>query len=345
MSVRFALSVVMVFVWFMGSSLTHAARPLKIRVGHFPNVTHAQPLIGQQNGWFARALGPDVVIDWKIFNAGPAAIQALFAGELDLAYLGPGPAINGFVKSQGRALRIIAGSCDGGAALIVRPEAGIRSASDLHGKKIASPQLGNTQDLALRGWLTDHGLTVAEKGGDVQVMPMANPDQLTMFRLGRIDGAWSPEPWASRLEHEAGGSVLFDEREIWKDVTGGRFATTVLVAHPKFLEAHPALAAKWVAAHVELTQWIGEHSDEAKALVNAELKRETGKPLRTEVLDEAWRRVTFTGDPIEASLAQMVRWAFDQGFLGRRHPDVSQLVDRRWLNGASNVAPAAVTAP
>jgi len=225
-------------IWLPGCS-DKASTAVKVRVGHFPNVTHAQPLIGRQNGWFAQALGPDVVIDWKIFAAGPAALQAMFAGEIDLAYLGPGPAISGYVKSQGRALRIIAGACDGGAALIVRPEAGIHSPADFHGKKIASPQLGNTQDLALRGWLTDHGLTVAEKGGDVQVMPMANPDQLTMFRLGRIDGAWSPEPWASRLEHEGGGSVLFDEREIWKDVGAGDSRRPCWWRIPSFLRRTP----------------------------------------------------------------------------------------------------------
>ena len=321
-----------------------ASQPLKIRVGHFPNVTHAQALIGHGDGWFARAMGPDVVIDWKLFHAGPAAVQALFAGEIDLAYLGSGPAVVGHVKSRGQALRVIAGAADGGAALIVRPQAGIRTAADFRGKRVASPQLGNTQDVALRGWLADHGLTPMERGGDVRVMPMANPDSLTLFRQGQIDAAWAPEPWASRLVHEGGGTVFLDEREVWKELTGGRFATTLLVGHPAFLAAHPDLVARWVATHVELTRWITDHAGEAKALVNAELKRKTGKPLAPAVLDDAWGRVAFTADPIERSLVESARWAYDQGFLGRHPPDLSRLVDRTWLDAAAGPVPAAGSA-
>ncbi len=308
-----------------------AAPPVKIRVGHFPNVTHAQPLIGQSNGWFSRALEPDAAVEWKTFNAGPAVIQALFAGELDLAYIGPGPAINGYVKSKGKLPVVIAGAADGGAALVVRPGAGIRTPADFRGKRIATPQIGNTQDIALRGWLKQHGLAPTEKGGDVSVMPFANPDQLTLFRQGQIDGAWAPEPWAARLVHEGGGTIFLDERELWKDLTGGRFPTTVLIAHPKFLQAHPELARRWVAAHVDLTTWITNHSNEAKEVVNAELKRLTGKPLPPAVLDSAWGRVRFTSDPIKESIAQSARWAFEQGHLGRKEPDLSELVDTRWL--------------
>lgn len=314
---------------------TPLASPITVRVGHFPNVTHAQALIGFANGAFAKALGPEVTIDWKMFNAGPAEVEALFAGELDLAYMGPGPAINAYVKSKGRLPVVIAGAADGGAALIVRPAAGIRSPADFRGKRIATPQLGNTQDIAFRGWLNDHGLASAEKGGDVQVMPMENPNQLTLFRLGQIDGAWSPEPWASRLVHEGGGVAYLDERELWKNRTGGRFATTVLIAHPKFLKAHPDLAKRWVTAHVELTTWITDHSDDAKALVNRRIKEVVGKPLPPAVLDSAWSRVRFTADPIKESLAQSVRWAFEQGFLGRKEPDISKLIDSRWLPAAA----------
>lgn len=308
-----------------------AAPAVKIRVGYFPNVTHAQPLIGQANGWFSNALGADVAVEWKGFNAGPAEIQAIFAGELDLGYIGPGPAINGYVKSKGKLPIVIAGAADGGAALVVRPEAGIRSPADFRGKRIATPQIGNTQDIALRGWLKKHGLAPTEKGGDVRVMPFANPDQLTLFRQGQIDGAWAPEPWAARLVHEGGGTIFIDERELWKDLTGGKFSTTVLIAHPKFLQAHPELARKWVAAHVELTDWITAHSDEAKSVVNAELKRIVGKPLPPAVLDAAWSRVRFTSDPIKDSITQSARWAFEQGHLGRQEPDLSGLIDTRWL--------------
>lgn len=316
-----------------------AAPPTKIRVGHFPNVTHAQPLIGQSNGWFTKALGSEVSVEWKTFNAGPAEMQALFAGELDLAYIGPGPAINGYVKSKGKLPFVIAGSADGGAALVVRPEAGIRSPADFRGKRIATPQIGNTQDIALRGWLKKHGLAPTEKGGDVKVMPFANPDQLTLFRQGQIDGAWAPEPWAARLVHEGGGTVFLDERELWKDLTGGRFSTTVLIAHPKFIQAHPELVQRWVAAHLELTAWINDHSDEAKTVVNGEIKRLVGKPLPPAVLDSAWGRVRFTGDPIKESIIQSARWAFEQGHLGRKEPDLSGLVDTRWLSAGTPAVP------
>lgn len=315
-----------------------AAPPVKIRVGYFPNVTHAQALIGQANGWFSKAVGADAVVEWKGFNAGPAEIQALFAGELDLGYIGPGPAINGYVKSKGKIPIVIAGAADGGAALIVRPEAGIRSAADFRGKRIATPQIGNTQDIALRGWLKQHGMTPTEKGGDVKVMPFANPDQITLFRQGQIDGAWAPEPWAARLTHEGGGTVFIDERDLWKELTDGRFSTTLLIAHPKFLQAHPDLVRRWVAAHVELTDWITAHSDDAKTVVNAELKRIVGKPLPPAVLDSAWGRVRFTSDPIKDSITQYAKWAFEQGHLGRTEPNISGLIDTRWLPAEAPVA-------
>ncbi len=321
------------------AAVGHAAPPVTIRVGYLPNLTHAQPLIGQANGRFGKALGADALVEWNAFNAGPAVIQALFAGELDLAYIGPGPAINGYVKSRGKLPIVIAGAADGGAALVVRPEAGIRTAADFHGKRIATPQIGNTQDIALRGWLKQHGLAPREKGGDVNVMPFANPDQLTLFRQGRIDGAWAPEPWAARLVHEGGGTVWLDERELWKNLTGGRFSTTLLIAHPKFLQAHPELARRWVSTHVELTNWITAHSDDAKSVVNAELKRLVGKPLPPAVLDAAWSRVRFTSDPIKDSITQSARWAFEQGYLGRIEPDLSGLIDTRWLPAE---APAAL---
>jgi NitT/TauT family transport system substrate-binding protein len=323
--------------WLAATPVATAA-PTTIRVAHFPNITHAQALIGRADGSFARALGAETTIDWKLFSAGPAVVQALFASELDLAYLGTGPAIVGFVKSRGEALRIIAGAADGGAALVVREGAGINGPDDFHGKRVATPQLGNTQDVALRGWLVEHGLEVMERGGDVRVMPMANAEQLAMFRRGEIDAAWTAEPWVSRLVHEGGGRVLFDERDEWKHLTDGRFATTVLVAHPRFLAAHPDLVARWVNAHVELTSRIAAQPDESKRLTNEELKRLIGKPLRDAVMDEAWGRVAFTTDPIVPSIVQMARWAFGQGFLGRREPDVSQIVDWGWLADATPVS-------
>src|SRR6476619_861809 len=188
--------------------------PTIVRVGAFPNITHPQPMVGKANGYFEKALGPQVKFDWKTFNAGPSAIEALFAGAIDMAYIGPNPTINGYVRSNGEALRIIAGATSGGAALVVRGDSGINGPQDFHGKRIASPQQGNTQDVALRAWLKSNGLKTRDKGGDVVVMPIANPDQLTLFLKKEIDAAWAPEPWASRLVHDAGGRIFLGERTL-----------------------------------------------------------------------------------------------------------------------------------
>jgi NitT/TauT family transport system substrate-binding protein len=180
-------------------------KPTALRVGYFPNVTHAQALVGRANGQFEKAVGAGVRVEWKAFNAGPAAIEAMFANAIDLAYVGPNPTVAGYARSQGEAVRVIAGAASGGASLVVRKDAGIRGAADFHGKKVATPQLGNTQDVALRSWMRANGLKAREKGGDVQVIPISNADQLTLFLKGQIDAAWAPEPWAARLVHEGGG--------------------------------------------------------------------------------------------------------------------------------------------
>jgi len=189
--------------------------PTIVRVGAFPNITHPQPMVGKANGYFEKALGPQVKIDWKTFNAGPSAIEALFAGAIDMAYIGPNPTINGYVRSHGEALQVVAGAASGGAALVVRADSGIVKPEDFHGKKIATPQQGNTQDVALRAWLKAHGMKSMDKGGDVRVMPMANPDQLTLFLKKDLDAAWAPEPWATRLIREGNGRLFLNESDLW----------------------------------------------------------------------------------------------------------------------------------
>jgi NitT/TauT family transport system substrate-binding protein len=303
--------------------------PLVVRAGHFPNLTHAQGVIGQANGWFDRALAPQARVEWKVFNAGPSAIEALFAGAIDLTYIGPNPAITGYVRSQGEALRIVSGATSGGAALVVRADSDIRGPEDFHGKKIASPQMGNTQDVALRAWLQTHGLKLREKGGDVQVIPVANPDQLTLFMKKEIDGAWAPEPWASRLIHEAGGRLFLDERDLWPN---GQFVTTHLIVRTQFLREHRDLVTKWIKAHVELTEWINGHLPEAKHLLNQEIRRETGRALPQQVLDDSFSRLKVTYDPVRSSLFTSARWAFEAGFLGRKQPDLSGIYDLSILN-------------
>jgi NitT/TauT family transport system substrate-binding protein len=300
-----------------------------IRVGAFPNITHAQAMVGKANGWFDKAMGATVKIQWTSFNAGPSAIEALFAGAIDMIYVGPNPAINGYVRSNSEALRVVAGAASGGASLIVRNDAGIQGPQDFHGKRVASPQFGNTQDVALRNWLKKNGLKTNDKGGDVQIVPMANPDQLTLFLKKDLDAAWAPEPWATRLVHEGNGRLLVDERSLWPN---GQFVIGLLVVHTKFLKAHPDLVKNWIRAHVELTDWVNAHPTEAKKLLNEQIQRETNKALPADVLNEAFSRLQPTYDPLHAALNTAAQQAFEDGFLGRQMPDLSRLYDLTLLN-------------
>ncbi|HKS77078.1 MAG TPA: aliphatic sulfonate ABC transporter substrate-binding protein [Terriglobales bacterium] len=300
-----------------------------IRVGAFPNITHPQAMVGKANGWFEKAMGPNVKIEWKTFNAGPSAIEALFAGAIDMTYIGPNPTISGYVRSNGEALKVLAGAASGGAALIVRNDAGINKPEDFHGKRIASPQLGNTQDVALRAWLLAHGMKSREKGGDVQVMPMANPDQLTLFLKKELDAAWAPEPWATRLIREGNGRLFLDERDLWPN---HQFVVTNLIVSTKFLKRHPDLVKNWIRAHVEITQWINNNLPAARKLLNQQIQAETGKALREDVMNEAFTRIEVTYDPIRSSLLTSAKSAYDAGFLGKQMPDLSGLNDLTLLN-------------
>jgi len=300
-----------------------------VRVGAYPNITHSQAMVGKANGWFAKALGGNVKIEWTTFNAGPAAIEALFAGAIDMTYIGPNPAITGYVRSNGEALRIIAGATSGGAALVVRNDSGIEKPEDFRAKKVATPQLGNTQDVALRAWLKDHGLRSVDKGGDVAVMPMANPDQLTLFQKKSLDAAWAPEPWATRLIREGDGRLFLDERSLWPQ---GQFITCHLIVATKFLQDHPELIRNWIRAHVELTDWINGHLPEAERIVNEQIRKETGKALSPQVLHEAFGRLQVTYDPLPSSLIIAARAAFNAGFMGKQMPDLRGMYDLTILN-------------
>lgn len=300
-----------------------------IRVGAFPNITHAQAMVGKANGWFEKGLGSGVKVQWTSFNAGPSAIEALFAGAIDMTYIGPNPTISGYVHSNGEALRVIAGAASGGVALVVRNDSGINRPEDFHGKRVASPQLGNTQDVALRAWLKSQGLKPTDKGGDVQVIPLANPDQLTMFLQKQLDASWAPEPWASRLIHEGNAHLFLDERSLWPQ---GQFVITNLIVSTKFLHDHPDLVRNWLTLHVELTDSINSHPAEAKALVNQQIQKETGKGLSSTVLDEAFGRLQITYDPIRSSLLHSAQSAYEAGFLGKQMPDLSGLYDLSLLN-------------
>lgn len=322
---------------FLFAGVIARAEQIVIRVGHFPNVTHAQGVIahalsGQGKGWFEERLGPNVKIQWYIYNAGPSAMEAIFADSIDLTYVGPNPAINAHLKSQGEEIRIVAGACSGGAALVVQPDGRIKTDADFKGRKIATPQFGNTQDVAARAWLQSKGLKITMTGGDAFVIPTANPDQLSLFQRGEIDAVWTVEPWVSRLVLETKGQVYLDESSLWTQ-TGGKYVTTHLVSSVKFLKKHPDLLKKWVAAHVELTKWINEHPDEAKKILNAEIAAETTRALPQATLDSAWKRLEITYDPVSASLLKSAEDAHRIGFL-KEKPDLSRIYDLKFLNEA-----------
>jgi len=321
--------ILIISAFILGLSISGWGQGTVIRVGAFPNITHPQAMVGKANGCFEKALGSNAKIDWKRFNAGPSAIEALLSGAIDMTYIGPNPAITRYVRSQGEALRIVAGATSGGASLIVRNDSGIDKPEDFHGKKVASPQMGNTQDVALRAWLKAHGMKSADKGGDVQVIPLANPDQLTLFLKKELDAAWAPEPWATRLIREGNGRLFLDERDLWPQ---GQFVTAHLIVSTKFLREHPDLMKTWIRAHVELTDWINDHLPEAKKILNQQIQKETTKALSAGVLDEAFGRLQVTYDPIRNALLTSARSAYDAGFLGRQMPDLSGMYDLTLLN-------------
>jgi len=294
------------------------AKPV-IRIGHFPNITHVQALVAHQlarqgKGWFEERLGADV--QWFIYNAGPSATEAIFARSLDVTYIGPSPTLNAYAKSKGGEMRILAGAANGGSALVVRPGANIKTAADLRGKKIATPQLGNTQDVQLRAYLADNGFKITQTGGDAYILPTANADQLALFQRGELDASWTPEPWTTRLELEAGAQILVDDRET---------NVTLLASSAVFLKDKPELAKKLVAAHRELTQWIKDHPAEAKALIKAELTELMKAAPKDELLDKALSRIVITNEISRASLDKMVGSAQKAGFL-KDIPDLGALL-------------------
>ncbi len=293
---------------------------MTVRLAYFPNMTHAVALVGVARGTFKAALGPNVNLQTETFNAGPALIEALFANQVDIGFVGPNPAINGYIKSQGTALRIIAGASSGGALFIVRPGANIKSPKDLAGKKFATPQLGGTQDVALRYYLKQNGLQTADKGGSVQIIPTDNSNILTLFKAGQIDGAWVPEPWASRLIVEGNGQVFVDERSLWPD---GKFDTTNVIVSKQFLDQHPDLVSKLLQADVDTVEYINSNPESAKSIVNSEIKRITGKALLRSELDLAFMHLTITYDPLASTLVQSADRAYTLGFLGASQPNLS----------------------
>jgi NitT/TauT family transport system substrate-binding protein len=302
-----------------------------LRIGYFPNLNHAQAVIGFGTGDFQKVLGPDIKVEIFVFNAGPSAIEALLAKRIDATYVGSNPAINGYVVSDGKDLRIIAGSTSAGAVFVVRNDSGIQSPKDLGGKKFASPQLGNTQDIALRKYLLDSGYKTVENGGNVTVIPVANPDILTLFLKKEIDGAWIPEPWGARLLKEANGRIFLDERDLWPD---GKFVTANIAVSTEYLKNNPDMIKQLLSAHVNETKWINDHKEDAIKIFNTELKKITGKTIPADELREALTRLEITYDPLKISLFRSANNAYDVGLLaqGKPRPDLSGIFDLTLLN-------------
>src|SRR2546428_9885149 len=305
-------------LWFAATAFSFGET--KIRVGHFPNITHAQGVIAhalsrQGKGWFEKRLGPGTKIEWFVYNAGPSGREAVFANSIDLTYVGPGPALNAYPKSKGEEIRLIAGAANGGAGLVVQPDENLKAAADFRGKKIATPELGNTEDISCRAWLTDGGLKITQLGGDAQVIPTQNPDQLGLFKAKKIDSVWTVKPWLTRLEQEASGKVIVEEKEV---------ATTILVSSVKFLNQQHEPAKRFAQAHAELTDWITKNPEEAQRLIKAELLEETKSDMSPQLIDAAWKRIVFTAETPRAAVEKFMQNSVRAGFI-KTAPDLSKL--------------------
>ncbi|HEY5524273.1 MAG TPA: aliphatic sulfonate ABC transporter substrate-binding protein, partial [Clostridium sp.] len=292
-----------------------------------PNITHSQALVGKEQGSFQKAIGETNKIDWKLFNAGPAEIEALFAGAVDIGYIGPGPAINAYAKSAGD-IQIVAGATDAGAIFVSKEGLVIKDLKDLSGKKIAVPQFGNTQDLTLRNILSQNGLEDTTKGGTVEVRQAENADILTLLQKGDIDAALVPEPWGSRLIKEAKANVILDYKDLLRD---GQYTTAVVVVRTQFLKDHPKIVEDFIRNHVELTDYINKNQDEAKDIINKQITELTNKAISKDVLDAAFKRLTITNNPEKDSVLDFVKLSVKQGFL-KSEPDTTDLFNLSILN-------------
>jgi NitT/TauT family transport system substrate-binding protein len=299
------------------------------RLGYFPNITHAQAVIGVGNGDYQKALGENVELKTFTFNAGPSATEALLANQIDATYIGPNPTVNGYVVSDGKAVRVVSGVASGGAVFIIRNDSGIHSPKDFAGKKFASPQLGNTQDVALRKYLLENGYKTKDKVGNVEVLPVKNSDILTLFLKKELDGAWVPEPWGEKLIKEGNGKLFLDERTLWPS---GKFVTANIIVNPEYLRSNPDVIKKLLEAHVNETQWINNHKEEALKTFNVELKKLTGQTIPDDQLKEAFSRLELTYDPLQETLIKSANDAFEIGFLGKTKPNLSGIFDLNVLN-------------
>jgi NitT/TauT family transport system substrate-binding protein len=308
-----------------GQSQASSSPLAEVRLGYFPNLTHATAIVADKEGFFAKHLGA-TKLTVSTFNAGPAAIEALKSGAIDATYVGPGPATNAFINSGGLALTVVAGAATGGSSLVVDPS--ITSAAELKGKKLSTPQLGNTQDIALRFWLKQHGLkTDLQGGGDVSVLPQDNAQIVDAFTQKLIAGAWVPEPYATRMV-QAGGKVLVDERDLWPD---RKFAITVLAVRTDFLNEHPETVKALLSGDLDAADFIAKNPAKAQRDVADVIAKISGKPLKESVITAAWKQLEFTVDPVPSSILVGAQHAYEVGVL-KKEPKLDKLVDLSLLN-------------
>lgn len=314
--------IILASVLLVNSNFQENSSGDKLRIAYFPNIGHAIPIVGMENGFFKQSLGNEIEIQTRIFDSGPQVIESLFANSVDLAYVGPGPAINGYLVSQNHNVKILSGAASGGASFIVHPNSEINSIDDFANKKIAAPQIGNTQDVSLRHLLSENNLKSAEKGGNVVVYNIPNPDIYTLFVKGDIDGAWVAEPWATILEKELGGKRLFHEEELWPN---NEFASVLLIGNIDFVEKNPELVSKFLESHEDVSIWINQNPKETRIIFNDFLDRYLGQSLSDEVVDVALSNLKITTDPIKDSIFTFAKNADSLGYLGRNGYDISDI--------------------
>ena len=294
----------------------------KVRIAFFPSIVHAVPIVGMENKIFHQNLSDETQIEIKIFDSGPQVIESLFSNSIDIAYVGPGPVINGYLKSNGNALKILACAADGGASLIAQKESGLEDIENFDGKRIAAPQISNTQDVSLRHYLSANELTPVEKGGTVYVLNIANPDIYTLFAKGDIDGAWVPEPWATMLVQDLAGVRIFNESQFWPDE---QFSSVLLIARTDFVEKNPEIIHHWIKSNEETVEWINANPEKTKQVYSKFLKNYMGKTLPDEIIDESFSNLIITSDPLRKSVFTFAERADSLGYLGRSGYDISEI--------------------